>query len=233
MKARVKVVAGVALMLAAVALLATQGGAGLGRRLRNRERLHMVERHYADLNADQETLDEQVRALAARVAELEARLDQCCPPPPPPPACLPCQERGLCETALGGGTCGEDADHDGVDDCLDHCPCEPGRALDGCPAPFCDVCRSCEVVPCGHDADADGVDDCLDECPCHPGPADNHGCPVGDRCATDADCDDGNGCSFDACVHGACIHECLCLGPSGFDCCPGPAVPCPLARSAR
>jgi len=49
-------------------------------------------------------------------------------------------------------------------------------------------------------------------------------------CATDADCDDGNGCTFDACREGVCVHECACVSPGaagGFTCCPGPAAECP------
>jgi len=47
-------------------------------------------------------------------------------------------------------------------------------------------------------------------------------------CQTDKDCDDGNGCSADRCVDGACQHECLCVGPTGsVTCCPGPAAECP------
>src|SRR5436309_37641 len=93
----------------------------------------------------------------------------------------------------------------------------------GCPRPICEPCTSCATVPCGHDADGDGVDDCADACPCRPGADTNRGCPTGQACQTDADCDDGNGCSLDVCMGGVCEHKCLCLGPAGFDCRPGPA----------
>jgi hypothetical protein len=46
-------------------------------------------------------------------------------------------------------------------------------------------------------------------------------------CGTDAECDDGNGCSLDRCIDGLCTHECLCVGPAGsLTCCPGPAAEC-------
>lgn len=46
-------------------------------------------------------------------------------------------------------------------------------------------------------------------------------------CATDADCEDGNPCTADACVRDRCIHQCQCVGPGGGrSCCPGPAAEC-------
>lgn len=46
-------------------------------------------------------------------------------------------------------------------------------------------------------------------------------------CTGDLDCDDGNPCSQDRCIGGACEHECQCVGPAGrFTCCPGPAAEC-------
>ncbi len=39
-------------------------------------------------------------------------------------------------------------------------------------------------------------------------------------CSTDPDCDDGNGCTVDRCIAGACTHDCVCVGPMG--CSPGP-----------
>ena len=49
----------------------------------------------------------------------------------------------------------------------------------------------------------------------------------GGGCTTDADCDDGNGCSADRCVGGTCEHVCICVGPGGAaTCCPGPAALC-------
>lgn len=37
-----------------------------------------------------------------------------------------------------------------------------------------------------------------------------NGCPV-DRCSTDADCDDGNGCSTDQCTVTGCANSCICV----------------------
>ena len=36
------------------------------------------------------------------------------------------------------------------------------------------------------------------------------GCPV-DACRSDADCDDGNGCSADRCTPSGCVSDCLCV----------------------
>jgi outer membrane murein-binding lipoprotein Lpp len=222
MRTRTKLLLVLAVLLAGAALVSAGVSRERVRRLSTRARIAVTEQHVADLGTDHESLEAQVHALAARVAALEARLSECGCPPPPPPVCEPCT------CAEGGGTCGHDADGDGTDDCLDKCPCEPGPPENtGCPGPICRICDSCEIVPCGHDADGDGLDDCQDFCPCRPGPADHQGCPVGDVCQNDADCDDGNGCSADICDHGTCRHECLCLGPAGFDCCPGPVAECP------
>ena len=52
--------------------------------------------------------------------------------------------------------------------------------------------------------------------------------PARPACQTDADCDDGNGCTADSCAAGVCRHQCLCVGPTGrTTCCPGPAAECP------
>ena len=62
------------------------------------------------------------------------------------------------------------------------------------------------------------------------------GCPISpttstlppSACTSDGACDDGNGCSDDRCVDGACHHECLCADAGGGTrCCPGPAAECP------
>jgi len=46
-------------------------------------------------------------------------------------------------------------------------------------------------------------------------------------CQTDADCDDGNGCTHDACLNGMCVHVCICVSPEGaLTCCPAPAALC-------
>jgi len=49
----------------------------------------------------------------------------------------------------------------------------------------------------------------------------------GEMCQTDADCNDGNGCTHDACVNRTCVHVCICLAANGVPaCCPGPAALC-------
>ena len=60
-------------------------------------------------------------------------------------------------------SCEEDSDGDGIPDCEDECPEQPGpRSNDGCPL----------------DSDGDGIPDREDECPKQPGPRSNDGCPV-------------------------------------------------------
>jgi len=39
-------------------------------------------------------------------------------------------------------------------------------------------------------------------------------------CSSDADCNDGNGCTTDRCTPDGCTHDCVCVGPLG--CGPGP-----------
>src|SRR5206468_2766002 len=193
MTTRTKAALALVLLLAAAVFLAVRVSAGGGRHPRLRARLDLVERHFADLTTSSDTVEARLQALAIRVADLETRLAEChCVPPP---TCTPCT------CAAAGAACGQDADGDGVDDCLDRCPCEPGPSDQaGCPGPPPPPpCSPCPCVfeggPCGHDADHDGIDDCTD----------------------------GNGCSLDVCMGGVCEHKCLCLGPAGFDCRPGPA----------
>ena len=60
-------------------------------------------------------------------------------------------------------SCEEDFDGDGIPDCEDECPEQPGpRSNDGCP----------------EDSDGDGIPDREDECPEQPGPRSNDGCPL-------------------------------------------------------
>ena len=49
----------------------------------------------------------------------------------------------------------------------------------------------------------------------------------GQPCTSDAQCDDGNGCTVDRCMDGTCEHACVCLDATGaVSCCPGPAALC-------
>jgi len=174
MAPRVKVVLGLAVLFAA-ALVAAKVAADRARPLGTRARVRLLEKHFAEVATDGGTLEAQLQALAIRVAALEARLDECACPLPPP-ACSPCT------CAAGETACGQDADGDGIDDCTDQCPCEPGPPENaGCPPPPPPPCSPC-VCPdgtatCGQDADGDGTDDCADRCPCEPGPPENAGCP--------------------------------------------------------
>ncbi len=43
--------------------------------------------------------------------------------------------------------------------------------------------------------------------------------PPGETCQTDADCNDGNGCTHDACVNRTCVHVCICLAANGVPAC--------------
>jgi hypothetical protein len=46
-------------------------------------------------------------------------------------------------------------------------------------------------------------------------------------CTSDAQCDDGDACSVDRCLNGACQHACICASPQGgLTCCPGPSALC-------
>jgi hypothetical protein len=53
-------------------------------------------------------------------------------------------------------------------------------------------------------------------------------CGPSTPCATDADCDDTNGCTIDRCTPDGCTHDCVCVGPSG--CGPGPSGGAPANR---
>ncbi|HEY2775894.1 MAG TPA: hypothetical protein VGK20_17765 [Candidatus Binatia bacterium] len=45
-------------------------------------------------------------------------------------------------------------------------------------------------------------------------------------CATNADCDDSNGCTVDICNGGVCEHGCICVSAGTTTCCAGPAALC-------
>ena len=97
-----------------------------------------------------------------------------------------------CDTCPGGDDNGPDGDEDGVPDDCDICPAGDDDGLDGDKdgVPFaCDTCPGFDDLA---DADEDGVADGCDLCPTGP-----PGCA--EKCSTDADCDDENPCSQDAC----------------------------------
>jgi hypothetical protein len=131
-----------------------------------------------------------------------------CSEPPPTGTCLSLLNRACTTRSCGAGA-----------DCLPNEACVPS-----CPPP----------PPAGKCVAADG--ECTDRA-CGPGqPCSSAnqfcnpaclGSPTPSPCASDADCDDGNGCSADHCVNGACEHACICVGPQGAStCCPGPAALC-------
>ena len=175
-----------------------------------------------------------------------------CQPPPtptPPPSqcssvpcggscaiCPPCTPGSICPKApCRLGTCEVDAAASG-------CACVAGVAT---PTPTPTPTSQCSTAPCGGG--------CLIRPPCTPGTlcpnyvllgecqADAAGAcqcvpaqqptptatPTPPTCASDADCNDGNGCTVDHCVGGVCEHACICLTASGAPaCCPGPAALC-------
>ena len=149
-----------------------------------------------------------------------------CEPPPTPHAC----DVGRCIDASGKCTdesCLADADCPHEQSCDlsgTHCRCAPPRTVPvlphgticcqcGAPADKCFDIRWVEVTP-----------NCPDGCTAMPAascdPTTNACAPL-KPCNSNAQCDDGNGCSIDQCENGVCVHECVCVGPNG-DCHPGP-----------
>jgi hypothetical protein len=131
----------------------------------------------------------------------------------------------------GGGQC--------FDTIAFRCTGQPCSATRRCPLPnqFCDlsgsrcscaapppqqgrVCCQCKDGPraCVDLSFADVQPVCPAGCETFVG----HECDAGsDRCvpltpcASDADCDDGNGCTIDHCGAAGCTHDCVCVGPRG------------------
>src|SRR5439155_483716 len=94
----------------------------------------------------------------------------------------------------------------------------------------CAITSAAACTAPGGSACAGDQPSCCDACAggCAPGKTTTTTTLPPSSCQTDKDCDDGNGCSADRCVDGACQHECLCVGPTGsVTCCPGPAAECP------
>lgn len=137
----------------------------------------------------------------------------------------------------------------GVGECFDtitlSCtgqPCGPGLRC-ALPNQVCDVsgrrcpCQAPPPLPHGHICCQckDRVPACFDfsyvevQPICPPGceaflgqecDRTNDACVPLAPCATDQDCDDGNGCTVDRCTTSGCTHECICVGPEV--CGPGP-----------
>ena len=107
--------------------------------------------------------------------------------------------------------CPKDSDNDGLNDCEDRCPTEPGtpanygcsgdRDNDGIPDDQ-DACNNpdCSAVDsqgCPKDTDGDEMNDCEDECPSEYGEKNNNGCPeqIGEKDSdNDGVPDDQDGC---------------------------------------
>lgn len=130
-----------------------------------------------------------------------------CTAPPPRGTCF-----DLVRRSCTGQACGENA------------PCLPKQAcLPFCPSPmpvgkcFVTVDGQCTDEVCGPGQPCQEPNEfCSPACLGSPG-----------GCATDADCDDGNGCTVDRCVKGTCEHECVCAAANGtVSCCPGPSALC-------
>jgi hypothetical protein len=113
-------------------------------------------------------------------------------------------------------------------------PC--GTSADGTCGGLCpvagEVCaatgNTCACMPATPPACGDSFPTCNGTCPVGSTCTSLTGAPTCQcvpGCATDADCDDGNGCTADRCVNGTCEHVCICVDPtSGSSCCgPGPA----------
>ncbi len=93
-------------------------------------------------------------------------------------------------------------------------PCFPGSI---CPA------APCLIGTCVDSANAGCT--CVPNLPPSPTPA--------PTCATDADCNDDDGCTVDHCVGGSCEHLCICATATGEpSCCGGPAALCVRACAA-
>jgi len=115
------------------------------------------------------------RRLRAEIAQLRAKVAQL------ESAVAFQQRRDAVAVMPGSGVscgdpCATDTDLDGIGDCEDPCPCDPGNqdgdsdgtpdCLDPCPDDATDAC----IDPCRMDSDGDGVTDCEDPCPWDPKP---------------------------------------------------------------
>jgi len=141
---------------------------------------------------------QRLRAARTTCAADRAACLGSCPPAPPP---------GSCTGAFLDG-CGEHLAACArtvvtqAKTCVQGCEAAPDRlaCLQGCAATTQQGAATC----------ATSFETCVAGCSCQPG------------------CDDGNPCTLDSCLDGKCVHECLCVGPTGdMTCCPGPGT-CPV-----
>ena len=82
------------------------------------------------------------------------------------------------------------------------------------------------IPPAGGNACIENVTSCCDACGGGCGASTTTTTVPRKGCASASDCDDANACTSDQCIGGTCQHDCLCVGPGGLTCCPGPAAEC-------
>lgn len=135
-----------------------------------------------------------------------------CPPPPPPSSCAGAfldtcgQELALCAKGVIAQ----------AKQCVQGCKgvADPVGCLGGCAT----------AAEAGTTQCAATFDTCIGRC--RPPTTTTTTLP-GQPCTSDAQCDDGNGCTVDRCSNGTCEHVCVCLDATGAEsCCPGPAALC-------
>jgi hypothetical protein len=111
-------------------------------------------------------------------------------------------------------------------DPLNGCQCQPAQPVTPTPAPtpvlyHGHTCCACADAACADFAwvevepvcplGCQTFTDAECEAPCHGGPVSGPAtCASLTPCTTDADCDDGNGCTADRCTIDGCTHQCVC-----------------------
>jgi hypothetical protein len=133
----------------------------------------------------------------------------------------------LCEPGATAGTCGGECPSGLI--CAPPpipsaialaCVCQSPSGLGRC---FITVDRPCSDEPCGPGQPCTNPNEiCSSACL-----ATTTTTTTLPGCTMDTECDDGNPCTADRCIDGACEHACMCLDATGAtSCCPGPAALC-------